>query len=231
MNWNKSASIVLFSALFTFFTAFQTSAQVYQRPRVVPTAPNQTQVSHNAARTSETSPAPTKNNSYSRPVLTNQLVVAAPVNQPASLVKKTVSSMPSNAAAYKGLTGQALAAFNARLNIAMNARLGIPYVYGSNGPNTYDCSSLVWSVFRDAGFSFERTSARSYWQNFEPVTGDERFQFGTLVFFNKLGHVGIVVDEKGFYHASSSKGVTYSSFDGYWSKRIVGFRRIPVSGF
>jgi hypothetical protein len=42
-----------------------------------------------------------------------------------------------------------------------------------------------------------------------------------------LGHVGIVVNEEGFYHASSSKGVTYSKFAGYWSKRIVGYRRIP----
>ena len=39
--------------------------------------------------------------------------------------------------------------------------------------------------------------------------------------------VGIVADENGFYHASSSKGITYSPFKGYWEKRIVGYRRIP----
>ena len=48
------------------------------------------------------------------------------------------------------------------------------------------------------------------------------------MFFNRLGHMGIVVDKNGFYHASSSKGVTYSKFKGYWSKRIVGFRRVPL---
>ena len=74
-----------------------------------------------------------------------------------------------------------------------------------------------------------RTSARVYWKEFEPVKGDERFEFGTLVFFNRLGHVGIVVDEKGFYHASTSKGVTYSKFAGYWSRRIVGYRRVPIA--
>jgi cell wall-associated NlpC family hydrolase len=42
---------------------------------------------------------------------------------------------------------------------------------------------------------------------------------------NRLGHMGIVADENGFYHASSSKGITYSPFKGYWEKRIVGFRR------
>jgi cell wall-associated NlpC family hydrolase len=83
-------------------------------------------------------------------------------------------------------------------------------------------------VFQEAGISFTRTSARTFWNQFEPVYGDERFAFGTLVFFNKLGHVGIVADEHGFYQASSSKGITYSPFKGYWEKRIVGYRRIPA---
>jgi cell wall-associated NlpC family hydrolase len=63
----------------------------------------------------------------------------------------------------------------------------------------------------------------------EPVTGDERFKFGTLVFMNGLGHMGIVADENGFYHASSSKGITYSTFKGYWENRITGFRRLTAS--
>lgn len=62
----------------------------------------------------------------------------------------------------------------------------------------------------------------------EPVTGEERFRFGTLVFLNGLGHMGIVADENGFYHASSSKGITYSRFDGYWANRIVGFRKLRL---
>lgn len=111
---------------------------------------------------------------------------------------------------------------------AIENRLGIPYLYGSEGPNRYDCSGFVWAVFKDAGMSFERTSARSLWEMSEPVTGDERYRFGTLVFMNRLGHMGIVADEKGFYHASTSKGVTYSTFEGYWENRIVGFRRLTT---
>jgi peptidoglycan endopeptidase LytE len=111
---------------------------------------------------------------------------------------------------------------------AIQQRLGIPYLYGSEGPNRYDCSGFVWAVFKDAGINFERTSARSLWSMSEPVTGDERYKFGTLVFMNRLGHMGIVADENGFYHASSSKGITYSPFKGYWEKRIVGFRKLAV---
>ena len=77
--------------------------------------------------------------------------------------------------------------------------------------------------------NFVRSSARSLWSASEPVAGDERFRFGTLVFLNGLGHMGIVADENGFYHASSSKGITYSPFKGYWEKRIVGFRRLNLS--
>jgi hypothetical protein len=79
--------------------------------------------------------------------------------------------------------------------------------------------------FHDAGMDFDRTSARSLWSQSEPVIGDERYKFGTLVFFNGLGHMAIVADRKAIYHASSSKGITYSKFAGYWEKRIVGFRR------
>ena len=64
------------------------------------------------------------------------------------------------------------------------------------------------------------------WNTFEPVYGDDRFKFGTLVFFNNLGHMGIVSDENGFYQASSSKGITWSPFAGYWQSRIVGYRRL-----
>ncbi|MEO5858557.1 MAG: NlpC/P60 family protein [Pyrinomonadaceae bacterium] len=109
------------------------------------------------------------------------------------------------------------------------SKLGIPYLYGSTGPNRYDCSGFVWAVFNEAGMNFTRQSARSLWSMSETVTGDERFRFGTLVFFNGLGHMGIVADENGFYNASSSKGITYSKFDGYWKDRIVGFRKLNLS--
>jgi peptidoglycan endopeptidase LytE len=110
--------------------------------------------------------------------------------------------------------------------LGIQSRLGIPYLYGSSGPNRYDCSGFVWSVFRDAGIEFDRSSARTLWAASTPVTGDDRFKFGTLVFMNGLGHMGIVADENGFFHASSSKGITYSPFKGYWEKRIVGFRSL-----
>ena len=111
----------------------------------------------------------------------------------------------------------------------IEVRLGTPYRMGSEGPNRYDCSGFVWSVFQSAGISFERGSARNFWSQFEPASESDKYKFGTLVFFNGLRHVGIVADAEGFYHASSSKGVVYSRFGEYWSKRITGFRRVPLA--
>jgi cell wall-associated NlpC family hydrolase len=165
-----------------------------------------------------------------RPILTNDITVKTNQNQ--QLVKKTASSLPTNAAVNNSNTSRSMmysVAFAQRMYSSIQGKIGIPYRYGSEGPNSYDCSAFVWKVFQDAGMVFERASASSYWANFEPVSGDDRYKFGTLVFFNRLGHVGIVADSKGFYHASSSKGITYSLFEGYWEKRVVGFRRIPVN--
>lgn len=164
------------------------------------------------------------------PPLTNKIVVA---QTQTPLIKKTASSQPANLTSNKSFNKNFYSAvFSSLLIQAIQARIGLPYRYGSSGPNSYDCSGLVWSVFQDAGFYFERSNARTLWQNSESVDGDDRFKFGTLVFFNELGHMGIVADEKGFYHASLSKGVTYSTFDGYWANRIVGFRRLVAkSGY
>jgi cell wall-associated NlpC family hydrolase len=173
--------------------------------------------------TISTPTATVKTLSSSKPVLTNDPIVQKP------LIEKTGSSSPVNAmAALAARVSHYNTSTSGQMMNAITARLGIPYRYGATGPNRYDCSGFVWSVFNDAGFSFDRSSAATYWNEFEPVTGDDRFKFGTLVFFNGLGHVGIVVDKDGFYQASSSKGITYSKFEGYWEKRITGFRRVPA---
>lgn len=160
-----------------------------------------------------------------RPALTNEIVVQ-PNSE--SLVKKTASASPVLTSTLGAGRMVYNAGTSAMIMRGIQARLGIPYLYGSTGPNRYDCSGFVWSVFRDAGIEFTRSSARNLWAASLPVTGDDRYKFGTLVFFNGLGHMGIVADENGFYHASSSKGITYSTFKGYWEKRIVGFRRLPT---
>jgi peptidoglycan endopeptidase LytE len=227
MKFKKFLTVTLFSTFIALFFIGQISAQSRQRV-VGDERNNQPRKSTETYR--ESQPTATRN-PVSRPILTTEIRVVGNPKPTVPLVKKTVSSTPTNATPNNYASNQSLAAFNQRLLRAMQSRIGIPYHYGSDGPNSYDCSGLVWSVFQDAGLPFTRTSAASYYKSYEPVYGDERYKFGTLVFFNGLGHVGLVIDENTFYHASSSKGVTFSPFAGYWEKRIVGFRRIPMNNF
>lgn len=205
-------------------TAFDASAQ--DRERVVTT------VSSRPTNQPLTQPAPKTPSIESRPTSTRppllqdiRTVSPEPEQQ---LVKKTVSSVSTNAIMNSIAAGRTVygRSTSEMMQKAIFSRLGIPYLYGSSGPRRYDCSGFVWAVFADAGINFTRQSARSLWAMSEPVSGDDRFKFGTLVFLNGLGHMGIVADENGFYHASSSKGITYSPFAGYWEGRIVGFRRL-----
>ena len=115
------------------------------------------------------------------------------------------------------------------LRSAILKRLGIRYRFYGTDDSGYDCSGFVWRVFQDAGADFQRVAARSLWQQLPEAQGDETKQFGTLVFFNDLKHVGIVRDANTFFHASTSKGVTVSEFAGYWEKRVTGFRRAPLA--
>lgn len=110
----------------------------------------------------------------------------------------------------------------------ISKRLGVRYRFYGTDDRGYDCSGFVWRVFQSAGSDFQRVAARSLWAQLPEASDEEKGQFGTLVFFNGLRHVGIVRDSKTFYHASRSQGVTLSSFDGYWGERITGFRRAPA---
>ena len=231
MNFRSYLCVLI--AFVSAFGLLSTQTNAQERSRVVTTSqsrpvgttPNSPQIVRQTSSRPTNQP-PTVN----RTVLTNEIVVRNNPNQE-SLIKKTGSTNPINTAENKTISR--IAPYSAvSQSMMMNSikdLYGIPYRYGSTGPTRYDCSGFVWTVFQRAGFSFERSSARTYWNQFEPVYGDDRFKFGTLVFLNKLGHIGIVADEKGFYHASSSKGITYSPFEGYWGKRIVGFRRVPMS--
>ncbi len=113
------------------------------------------------------------------------------------------------------------------LSLAIDERLGARYSWGATGPFAFDCSGFVWSAFRSVGVNFERGSARTLWVRFLPADPEDEFDFGTLVFFSGLTHIGIVADEHGFYHASRQHGVIYSRFSDYWLSRIDGFRRVP----
>lgn len=217
-------ALVLSVCVLTAGTLFTSNTSAQDRARIVKSTGSQPTNVPTAALPVEK----VRTTSSSRPVLTNDIRVIRSADQAwEPLVKNTASTKAVNApaAVSAGKTAYGMSV-SSRLDRAIKSRYGLPYRYGSTGPNSYDCSGFVWSSFQEAGINFTRESVRSIWAQSEQVEGDDRFKFGTLVFLNGLGHIGIVADENGFYHASSSKGITYSPFKGYWASRIVGFRKL-----
>lgn len=80
------------------------------------------------------------------------------------------------------------------------SKLGLPYVWGGNGPEQgaagFDCSGLTTAAFRSAGIELPRTA---HWQygHVPKVRPDEQPQLGDLVFYGnpatKIHHVGLYI--------------------------------------
>ena len=165
--------------------------------------------------------------------------VSCSIDDPALIASRTASELKPvweakpakptiDVAPSIGSTTASLPKLQPMLLAAIDERLGSPYHWGATGPRSFDCSGFVWSIFQAIGIDFERGSARTLFARFSPPSPEDTYKFGTLVFFNGLSHVGVVADEKGFYHASRHNGVVYATFEGYWGKHIDGFRRVPL---
>ena len=109
--------------------------------------------------------------------------------------------------------------------------LGVPYVYGANGPYAYDCSSFTQTVYAHFGYTLNRTS---YDQalNGRAVSWDE-LQPGDLIFFRTMAgayisHVGMYVGDGVIIHASSgSRMIRYANlYSSYFTNAYVCARRI-----
>ena len=110
--------------------------------------------------------------------------------------------------------------------------MGTPYKYAAaeKGKGT-DCSGLVLRVYEDvAGMKLPRNSAKQ--AEFCKRLKKKDVQVGDLVFFatgkdpKKVSHVGIMLDEHRFVHASSRKGVVMSEIDtDYYQRTFLMFGR------
>lgn len=110
--------------------------------------------------------------------------------------------------------------------MAALSQLGTPYGYGADAPGkALDCSALARHAHRAVGLEIPRMSTAQK-AAATPVSLS-RVRAGDLVFF-RTGpgqyHVGLMVDERRFVHASTSqKEVLVSSLDQpYWRSRIIG---------
>ena len=111
--------------------------------------------------------------------------------------------------------------------------MGIPYKWGGNDENGFDCSGYTKHVFMYKGIELPRVSKDQY--NYCKKINKNRAYMGDLVFFSEgdgITHVGILVNNLGeskkMIHSSSSKGISVVDIEGseYWKKRLFGFGRV-----
>ncbi|MDU4934517.1 MAG: C40 family peptidase [Peptostreptococcaceae bacterium] len=109
-------------------------------------------------------------------------------------------------------------------------QLGKKYIWGADGPNSFDCSGLVQYVYKNAlGKDIPRVSYEQ--AKFGQAVKKEDLQVGDLVFFDtmnkgRVSHVGMYVGNNEFIHASNPKdGVKKSTLSGFYEKTYIGARR------
>lgn len=97
------------------------------------------------------------------------------------------------------------AAAQAAIDFAL-AQRGKPYVYGSGGPSSFDCSGLTAAAYRAAGVSLPHNAAAQY--GYGTHVSLSELQPGDLVFFySPIGHVGLYLGNGLMIHAPTSGDV------------------------
>jgi cell wall-associated NlpC family hydrolase len=80
------------------------------------------------------------------------------------------------------------------------AQLGKPYVFGADGPGSYDCSGLTMAAWRQVGVSLPHSAHEQYEQ--EPKVSKANLQPGDIVFFySPIHHNGIYIGNGTVIHA------------------------------
>ncbi|MGI6030492.1 MAG: SH3 domain-containing protein [Eubacteriales bacterium] len=109
--------------------------------------------------------------------------------------------------------------------------LGVPYVYGGSSPNGFDCSGLIYYVYKQLGVTLNRSSAAQF-SNGTAVDRDSLLPGDLVFFYNKgtstIGHVGMYVGNDQFIHAPQPGDVVkiVSLDSANYPQRYAGAKRI-----
>ena len=135
------------------------------------------------------------------------------------------SSSPAPAPAPSGPAPSIRSGLAGAIDAAVS-KVGSPYVWGSAGPNSFDCSGLMVWAFKQVGISLPHYSGAQY----ASTTRISRAQLqpGDLVFWGSGGseHVALYMGGNQIVHAFSSRAATgVTALDGWW-KTPSGYGRI-----
>lgn len=102
------------------------------------------------------------------------------------------------------------------------SKLGCPYIYGSKGPNSFDCSGFVYWCLKQIGVN--QSYLTSYqWRTvgkYKKVNSISDLKKGDIIVV--YGHVGIAAGNNMVYDASSSSGkIVYRELGDWWKRNFI----------
>ncbi|MFF4589211.1 NlpC/P60 family protein [Streptomyces sp. NPDC001388] len=80
------------------------------------------------------------------------------------------------------------------------AQIGKPYVWGAEGPDSFDCSGLTSEAWKSAGRSIPRTS-QEQWKQLEHVDIKDMRPGDLIIYFDDASHVALYVGDGAIIHA------------------------------
>ena len=111
-------------------------------------------------------------------------------------------------------------------------QLGKKYVYGDEGPNTFDCSGFTQFCYAKVGVKLRRSAQAVGYNDGTKITNISDLRRGDIVCFNTIDdsdlsdHVGIYLGNNQFVHASSGAGkVVISSLASGYYRRVFSWGR------
>ena len=108
--------------------------------------------------------------------------------------------------------------------------VGAPYRFRGDSPGGFDCSGLVWYVYRELGVAVPRTAAAQR-MAVRPLVASELAPGDLVFFYTPADHVGIYLGDKEFVHApASGRSVERARLDApYFILGFAGSGRVAAA--
>lgn len=162
--------------------------------------------------------------------------IYSPDAKEASSASSSTPSTPSTSSSTKPKETKKASSSNNDADSAVAlalSKVGCRYVWSTEGPNTFDCSGLVYYMLNNSGVSVSRLNAAGFAQesSWDKITSIGDLKKGDLVFFrspssSRICHVAIYIGNGQIVHAATSKtGVKVSDLSSYYQNNFVLGRR------
>lgn len=80
------------------------------------------------------------------------------------------------------------------------SKIGLPYVWGAEGPRSYDCSGLTSQAWASAGRPIPRTS-QEQWRQLPHIAIEDMRPGDLIIYHSDASHVGMYIGDGAIVHA------------------------------